>query len=347
MSGDRQENVDSRPEPAVVLVAGCVLPNDLTIERERLEPLGVELVDGRNLPRQALNHQLARATALLTEGFIGLDEASLGRMRGCKVISFYSIGVETVDLDAASRRGIIVTNAPGYCTDEVADHTIFLLLAAWRKAAVATRLAADKSWDLGPLRPILGLRGKTLGLVGYGGIARAVAARARAFGMAIVAHDPFVAQGTLTDPVALVSLDTLFATSDVVSLHLPLTSRTRGLVGRDLLALLGENAVVVNTSRGEVIDEAALVEALERGRIAGAGLDVLATEPASSGTSRRLLQLERAICTPHMAYYSEEAVLNVRRLATDAAASVLAGELPPDRSWVNRDRFASSPAAGG
>jgi len=319
-----------------VLVAGTILPSDLSIERDRLTPLGIRVVDGRSLPPQELAHELARATGLLTEGFLLLDREALRRMTQCKIISFFSIGVETIDLAAAAEQGIVVTNAPNYCTDEVADHTMLLLLAVWRKTPQAVEITGGEDWNLDSLRPIAGLRGRTLGLVGYGSIARAVAVRARAFGMKIVAYDPYVPAERAGADVVMLPLNELCTASDVVSIHLPLTPETAGLMGRHQFALLSEQAVLVNTSRGGVVDEDALVDALEKGRISGAGLDVLGQEPPGVSKSRRLLSCRNTICTPHMAYYSEDSLRNVRRQATEALAVTLHDGAPPHGAWVNR-----------
>ncbi|MDP6589749.1 MAG: C-terminal binding protein [Alphaproteobacteria bacterium] len=324
-------------EQPIVVVAGCELPNDLALERERLEPIGAEIVDARDLPDGPLMRQLERASALLTEGFMALDRAVLRRLERCRIISFYSTGIETIDLDAASEMGIQVINAPGYCTEEVADHAMLLLLAVGRKLTAATRIAASRSWKIDDLRPINGLHGQTLGLLGYGEIARAVAARARAFGVEIIAHDPYVAPDIVaTERTRLVPLNALFSASDAVSIHLPLTPETNKLVGREQIALLREGAVLVNTSRGGVIDEDALVAALANDHIAGASLDVLASEPADAPGSRRLLELENVICTPHMAYYSEDSLRNLRAMAADAVADSLMGRSPPAQRWANR-----------
>jgi D-3-phosphoglycerate dehydrogenase len=320
----------------IVVVAGSEMPNDLAIEKQCLEAIGAELVDGRGLGNDELFRCLEGASALLTEGFVKLDRAILQRLARCKAIAFYAIGIETIDIDAASQLGIIVTNVPGYCTDEVADHTMLLLLAVWRRLPAATRIATTQSWNLSALRPIHGLRGRTLGLVGYGGIARALAARVRAIGMQVVAYDPYALPLQNGDETKLVELNTLFAVSEAVSLHLPLTPETIGIVGRKQLDLLCEGAVLINTSRGGVIDEDALLEALDSGRLKGAGLDVLASEPATRLSSRRLISHNSVICTPHMGYYSEDALRTLRSTAASAVADVLQGAEPDHRLWINR-----------
>ncbi len=256
-------------EQPIVVVAGCELPNDLALERERLAPIGAEIVDARDLEDGPLMRQLERASALLTEGFMALDGAVL--------------------------------------------------------------------------RPINELHGQTLGLLGYGKIARAVAARARAFGMEIIAHDPYVAPDiAATEQTRLVPLNALFSAADAVSIHLPLTRETNRLVGREQIALLRDGAILVNTSRGAILDEDALVAALGNDHIAGAGLDVLASEPADAPGSRRRLELENVICTPHMAYYSEDSLRNLRAMATDAVADSLMGRSPPARRWANRQHAAEA-----
>lgn len=317
--------------PLVALI-GATLPTDLRVERQTLANIGADVVDGRRLDDGALADLLARADGVLSEGFFDFDFDAMPRCRG---LSLYSIGIDQVDLAAAAAAGIVVTNVPGYCAAEVADHTMALLLALWRKLPAASAIALSDDWRIDALRPIRRLGDSSLGLVGLGAIARGVARRARAFGLAVVAHDAYV------DPsaaralgVPLMSLDAMLSSCNAISVHVPLSDETAGLIGAREIALMRERAILVCTSRGGVVDAQALLDALDAGRIAGAGLDVLATEPPQDPCSRRLAAHKQVICSPHMAYYSEQALVDLRRGAAEALAAVLIGR--PHDSIVNQ-----------
>jgi D-3-phosphoglycerate dehydrogenase / 2-oxoglutarate reductase len=321
--------------PRRVVVIAPLIETDLEVERSILNGAGAELADARGLAREDALEVLRSATGVLTAGF----DFDFAAMPYCRAISLYSIGFDAVDVEAASRAGIAVINAPRYGVQEVADHTLTLLLPVWRKLAQAQELARSDDWSLGALEPIPRLRGQTLGLVGFGAIARAVAKRAQAFGLKIVAYDAYV-EPSLGDAfdVELLPLDDVLARSDALSIHVPLTEATKGMIGRAQLAALPPGAVVVSTSRGAVIDEEALLEALDGGHLAGAGLDVLVTEPPTSPSSRRLAAHPLVICTPHMGYYSEGAMRDLRVAAAGSMATLLRGEMPP--SVVNADALA-------
>lgn len=301
----------------------------LDVEEAILAAAGVELVDLRHRPLDAIAAELAVADAVLTEalGRERFDAARIGLLDRCRVISVYAVGTDGIDVEAATERGIAVANVPGYCTVDVAEHTIALLLAAWRKLPRAERVARSGDWALDELRPVRRLAGRTVGLLGLGRIAREVAARLEAFHVRVLAHDPDV------DPAAaarvgvlLCPLEELLAESDVLSVHVPLTAQTRGLLGAGALATLRPGAVLVNAGRGGVIDEDALLAGLQTGRIAAAALDVLAVEPAAP--AHPLLALDNVVCTPHMAYYTEDSLLDLREAVARNAVAVLLGEAP-------------------
>ncbi len=310
------------------VVCAVDVPSErLDVEEEILAAAGVELLDLRDRPLDSIRDELAAADAVLTEA-LGRDRFTaerIGWLARCRVISVYAVGTDGVDLGAASARGIAVANVPGYCTDDVAEHTLALLLAAWRKLPRAERVARSGDWGLEPLRPIPRLAGRTVGLLGFGRIARAVAARLAGFRVTVLAHDPW------GDPAAaaglgvrLVGLEELLRASDAVSIHLPLTAETSGLLDRRRLALLRPGAVLVNAGRGGVVDEEALLRALTSGALGAAALDVVAAEPPAP--DHPLLALPRVIATPHMAYYSEDSLLDLRRAVASNAAAVLRGE---------------------
>jgi D-3-phosphoglycerate dehydrogenase len=265
---------------------------------------------------------LADADALLV-CYARVDASLIEALPRCRVISRYGIGYDNVDVEAATRRGIVVTNVPDYCVDEVSDHTLALLLTWARRICALDARVKGGAWDFAPLRPLHRLRGQTLGIVGYGRIGRLVASKASAFGLRLLAHDPFAPVGPPAEPA---TLERLLEESDFVSLHLPLSAATRGLMGRQQLARMKRGAVLINTSRGGLVDEQALYEALAGGHLGGAALDVLADERAAQASP--LARLPNVVLTPHVAFYSEESEAELQRKAAENVAAVLAGRRP-------------------
>jgi D-3-phosphoglycerate dehydrogenase len=249
-------------------------------------------------------------------------------MRGCRIIARYGIGLDTIDIDAATETGILVSNVPDYCIDEVSDHALALILALGRGVARLDRAVRDGSWSPMDAAPLHRLRGRTLGLVGFGRIARALAEKASVLGLRVVAHDPFVPdEAVAAAGVEPVDRATLLASADIVSLHVPLTDDTFHLIGETELASMRDSAVLVNTSRGGLVDLAALRSALGAGRLGGAALDVLEVEPPAPDDP--LLARDDVIVTPHAGFYSEESVAELQRKATEQVIAALAGRLPP------------------
>ena len=251
-----------------------------------------------------------------------------------KVISRYGVGLDNVDLDAAADVGIVVTHYPGYCTPEVADHALAMILALNRRIVEQDRSLREGAWvEHGPatrriLRgPIQPLREQTLGIVGFGRIGQAVAARAKPFGVTIIAADPYLDPETIRAAgVEPVTLEELLRRADIVTLHTPLTPETRGLIDAAALALMKPTAVIVNTSRGPIIDLPALARALQEERLAGAALDVVDPEPLPAEAP--FYRMPNVILTPHSAYYSERSVDVVRRETLHEALQVLRGKRP-------------------
>jgi len=246
----------------------------------------------------------------------------MAKMPKCRIIARYGLGVDTIDLDAATRAGIIVTNNPTYCIEEVAEHTMALLLACARKIAFYDRMVRSGQWAVPPGKPIYRLAGRTLGLVGFGNIARQVAVRAAAFGMRVLYADPFVKEG----PEKKVELNALLSESDFVSLHPPLTAETRGMMNDAAFARMKHSAYLVNCSRGPVVDTAALVRALDSKKIAGCALDT--TDPEPLPDPHPLRGRENVIIIPHAAWYSEKAMEGLQAGAPGEVRRVLSGEWP-------------------
>ena len=252
----------------------------------------------------------------------------------CKVIVRFGIGYDNVDVEAATRCGVMVANTTEYCIDEVADQAMAMLLACARGLFPAARIARDGTWDLAKMPVLRRLRGQTLGLVGIGQIGKAVAARAHGFGLKVLASDPYVDEAAARELGAEpVDLDTLLSASDYVSVHVPLMPTTEGMMNAGVFTKMKPTAFLINVARGRIVNQAELVRAVEQGNVAGAGLDVLEQEPCAPGDA--IATLDNVILTPHSAWYSEEARADMRRRAVGQVVSVLNGELP--YSLINRE----------
>jgi D-3-phosphoglycerate dehydrogenase / 2-oxoglutarate reductase len=250
----------------------------------------------------------------------------MAKMPKCRIIARYGIGVDTIDLDAATAAGIIVTNNPTYCIEEVAEHTMALLLACARKVAFYDRLVRAGTWAVPPGKPLFRLDGSTLGLIGFGNIARQVAVRAAAFGMKVLYADPFVKEGQFGEPGRKVELNDLLKEADFVSVHPPLTPQTRKMVNDDALSRMKATAFLINCSRGPIVDTEALVRALDAKKIAGCALDT--TDPEPLPNPHPLRDRENVIINPHVAWYSERAMVGLQAGAPSEVRRVLTGEWP-------------------
>jgi D-3-phosphoglycerate dehydrogenase / 2-oxoglutarate reductase len=267
------------------------------------------------------------ADAIITEMHPVTDDM-LADFQRCRIIACASTGYDYVDHVHAGQRGIWVTNCPGYCTDEVATHTIALLLSQARRLPQIRELARDNQWDPRLVRPIHHPRMQTLGLIGWGRIGRAVSLKAMALGFRVIANDPYVDPKQMVDAgVMPADKETVMRESDYVSLHTPLTNETRLMIDARLLSLMRPSAYLINTARGLLIDEQALLEVIQTGRIAGAALDVLASEPPLP--DHPFLHDDRFFITPHSAWCSEESDAAVWEWAASNVAAVLRDERPP------------------
>ncbi len=306
-----------------VLVTDYAWPS-LDIEREVLASAGAELVVARTGDAAELAALAPGADAIMT-CWKNVPAPVLDLAVKCRHVARYGVGLDNIDVAAATRLGMIVTNVPHYCADEVQEHAMALILACGRHVVAFARATCTGDWNPKREKPIHRLRGATLGIVGFGGIGRGLAKRAAGFGFHVLAYDRNGCDGSGVEMAA--GLEELFSRSDFVSLHVPLTEETMGLVGKRLLSAMKPTAFLINTSRGPVIDEAALLDALDQGHLAGAALDVFCTEPPPPG--HPLLRHPRVIATPHAAFYSEESVRDLQRIAATQVATALAGKLPP------------------
>jgi D-3-phosphoglycerate dehydrogenase len=245
----------------------------------------------------------------------------------CKVASRYGIGVDNIDTAAATELGIVVTNVPDYCIDEVADHALGMILALNRRFVPHDRAVKSGSWAAVKLdQPMHRTRGATLGIVGFGRIGRAIAAKAAPFGMRVLAYDPLLKPGQKAAGAEAVEFDLLVAQADFITVHVPLTPQTRGLFSREQFARMKKGGIIVNCARGGLVDEDALAEALASGHLAGAGLDVL--EPAPPRSGHPLLKQENVIITPHTAFFSQASTVELETRTAKEVVRVLSGQRP-------------------
>jgi D-3-phosphoglycerate dehydrogenase len=305
-----------------VAVADSVFPN-LDPAREVLSSIGAELELASDSSPESVMKVASDADAVLVT-YAKINGDMIRQMKKCRIISRFGIGVDNVDLDAATAAGIVVTKVPDYCIDEVSDHTMALLLSAVRKIPMATEQVHSGTWKMPNFVPIKRLRGSVIGLVGFGRIPQLVVPKAQAFGLRVVAYDPFVPKDVFAKlGVEQVDFKQLLEVSDIVSIHSPLVPETKGLFNADAFTRMKKTAYLINTARGPIIDEAALAAALDSGQIAGAALDVMTQEPPVSSP---LIGNRKAIITPHTSFYSDESLVELQTKASQEVVSVLSGK---------------------
>jgi D-3-phosphoglycerate dehydrogenase len=311
-------------QASTVIALGHTWP-DLSIEEETLRPARV--VDGRNLASD--DPLWAEASAVLLGTAARLDGGRIGAMPSCRAIVRYGIGHDNVDLASAEAHGIAVAIVRDYCIDEVAEHALAFALSLARALPHWDRNVRAGAWRAGPRPPMRRLSALSIGILGFGLIGRSLARKAGGLFGRVLVHDP-VAQLTEEDRRAgyffVDSLADLLGEVDILSVHVPLLDTTRGLIGAAALARMKPTAGVINVSRGGIVDERALLDAVRTGRIAGAALDTFEKEPLAADDP--LLAESRILLSPHVAWLSEEAEINLRRSAARDAARALAGELP-------------------
>jgi D-3-phosphoglycerate dehydrogenase len=311
----------SRPQ---VLNLDC--RNDYAIEKKIITAAGADLILHKCQTEDEIIAAGAEVDVVLVEASHVTARAIAG-FRRCRGIVMYGVGYDRIDVAAATAAGIVVANVADYCTEEVADHAAALLLAAARRVTVMDRTIRAGGWynfpDNGPLRRLNHL---TLGLVGLGRIARGVAKRMAGFGVRVIATDPYLPAGATEPGIEIMSMERLLRESDLISVHVPLLPATRGLIGEKELRAMKPTALLVNTSRGPVVNEEALVRALAEKWIAGAALDVVTVEPLPAASPLR--QFEQVIFTPHYGASSEEAVAQLARTVGESAAALVQGYWP-------------------
>ena len=298
----------------------------LDIERAVLAPAGAELIVAETGDEAELIALAPQADAILTN-WKTVSAAVLDAAPRCRIVSRYGVGIDNIAVGRATELGILVTNVPDYCVEEVSDHALALLLACARSIPLYDRGTQAGRWDLPSGKPLYRMRGRTLGIIGCGRIGLALAAKAQGIGLRVLATSPRVEEGERDGVTFTRNLTWLLSEADYVSLHVPLTAETRGLVNAAFLRQMRPGAFLINTARGAVIDEAALAEALVAGIIRGAALDVLSEEPPPA--HHPLLGLPNCLVTPHCAFTSVESLEELQQRAALHVALALRGELPP------------------
>jgi D-3-phosphoglycerate dehydrogenase len=276
-----------------------------------------------------LTEAASDAEALVVDVNTPVTRGVFAALNRLKVVARAGVGINNIDVAAAAENGVAVANAPEYCTEEVAIHTVTLLLDCIRSVAAYDRETRAGNWGWERTRPVYRVRGRTLGLVSLGPIARRVREQVRGFDIDVIAYDPYADAEAMADAdVAKVTLDELYARADYVSLHAPETDETHEMVDAGALDRMQDHAVLVNIGRGGLVDEDALAAALTDGTIAAAGLDVLREEPPPE--DHQLLGLDNCIVTPHAGWYSEEAHEDLNTTVAENVRAGIAGEQPPE-----------------
>ena len=309
----------------LIAVADTVFPS-LDPAREALAAVDPDLRIAEAASVGKILAVAADAEALLvTYGQINAEV--IAGLNNCKVIGRFGIGIDNIDIPAATEKGIVVTYAPVYCLDEVSDHAMALLLSLARKVTFGANLVDGGRWEMPAVVPIHRLRGRTLGLVGLGNIPQALVPKAQAFGIEIIAADPYCPDAVFDRMgVEKVELDDMLARSDYVSVHAPLTPETEKMFNAEAFKKMKPGAFLINTARGPLVDIDDLAAALDAGEIAGAALDVLPSEPP--GADNPLVGRADVILTPHTGFYSEDALLDLQTTVAEDVARVLTGEEP-------------------
>ena len=318
-------NVTKMDTKYTVLMTDYAWPS-VEPERQVLSEIGAELIVAETGAEAELIALAPQADGILT-CWEQVTADVIQAAKKCKVIGRCGIGLDNIDVQAATKLGIVVTNVPAYCIDEVSDHAMALLLGCARKIHLFDRGVKSKEWnrDVGP--PIHRIRGQTLGIIGFGKIGKSIVPKAKAFGLEVIAFSPNLPQQvTQTHGVECVDFPELLTRSDFISIHAPLTPDTQSMLGAEEFRRMKSTAYVINTARGGIIDTDALYEALTEGWIAGAGLDVLPEEPPNPDDP--LLHLGSVIITPHAAFTSEESIYDLEVIAATEVARVLTGRMP-------------------
>ena len=309
----------------LVAVVDTVFPT-LDPARSVLAKVDAELVMAEQPTPDSILSVASEADAVLVT-YGKITSEVIDGLKNCKVIGRFGIGIDNIDIPAASAKGIIVVYAPVYCLEEVSDHAMALMLSLARKITFSNNLVSDGRWEMPAVVPIARLKGRTLGLIGLGNIPQNIVGKAQAFGIEVAASDPYCPDDIFNKlNVKKMELDELLSASDFVSIHAPLTEETKGMFNADAFKKMKNSAFLINTARGPLVNIDDLAAALENGEIAGAGLDVLPTEPPTKDNP--LVGRHDVILTPHTGFYSEDALLDLQTTVASDVADVLDGKTP-------------------
>lgn len=316
-----------------VLITDYYYPS-LNEETKVFADTGIDILDanGKCQNENDVINYGREADALIVQ-FVPINRKIIENLPKCKVIARYAIGLDIIDIKAATEKKIMVANVPDYCINEVADHALTLMLAITRKLGIALREVAKGNWNYAMTAPIRRYSEMSLGLISFGNIARNFASKAKIFGFKkIRVFDPYILNKEAYKDYEFVSLNTLLKESDVISIHAPSTAETKHMINRDTLSMMKEGAFLINTSRGALIDEKALIEALKTGKLGGVGLDVLEDEKAI--LENQILTFPNVIVTPHMAWYSVESIAELQRKVAEQVKQALLQGKPSN--WCNK-----------
>jgi D-3-phosphoglycerate dehydrogenase / 2-oxoglutarate reductase len=309
-----------------IVVIGYPGFGDIEIERKILRDIDAQIIHTKSLDTPEAEEAVRQAHAVMVT-VQPVSRSLIQSMEQCRLICRVGTGLDAIDIPAATAKGIWVTYVADYSIDEVSAHAIAFLMAHARGLPDLIQSTRNGQWNGSIIEPRQRLRGLVLGLLGYGRIGQAVAEKARGLGVRVIAHDPYLAAtGAAPDAIELVDLETLLRTADYLSLHMPLTADNRKIINRDTLAQMKPSAFLINTARGPLIDEDALLEAVRSGQIAGAAVDVLEQEPPAP--DHPFLHEERIWVTPHSAWYSEAAKVDVRHRGAEEVVRVLSNTPP-------------------
>jgi D-3-phosphoglycerate dehydrogenase len=309
----------------LVVVTDSPFPS-LDPAKKALEVANAEVVQAPSSSEEDIIKAAENADAILVT-YAKLNENILRSLKNCKAIGRFGIGVDNIDLKVADELGISVNYVPDYCLDEVSDQAMAMIISMARKIPQSNKLVQSGRWEMPAVVPMYRLRGKTVGLIGFGNIPRLMTPKAQAFGFDVIAADPYAPKELFEKyGVESVSMDELYERSDFISVHAPLLPETKGLVNKEAFKKMKDTAIVVNTARGPLINEQDLIEALDNNEIGGAGLDVVENEPLPKDSP--LIGRDNVILAPHTAFYSVEALEELQTKAASDVARVLNGEEP-------------------
>lgn len=315
-----------------VMVTDCYL-GTLDVEKKVLNQNGAEMIYGDCRSADEVIEKARNVNGLIIQ-FADISRKVFEALPEIKVVGRYGVGVETIDVEAATEHGVYVVNVAEYCEDEVSNHALALMMACARKVVQYNKDVKNGLWDYSSRKPVYRLKGQTLGLLGFGKIPRELARKAAPLGLEVLAYDPFVEQKEADKyQVRLVKLDELLKRSDFISSHVPLNAKTRDLISENEFYKMKESAYIINTSRGGIINEDALINALEDKKIAGAALDVVTDEPVARDD--RLAKMDNVILTPHAGFYSEESLKELKMKVAQGVVDVLNNKEP--QYLVNKD----------